>query len=228
MHRFRNIKIDWLNHFIAFLSALFGIYIAFRLENFRENQQEKERIQIIEKAIRNEIENNLMIYSQNVEVLSDWLEYNTFIWDKTDDKGQLVVGINEMSKMTEKHPTRLKDCELIKTLNDTLSIYKIGEFIVDVVPMTGLSTSSWKAGIASGLLNSMDYSIVNNLTKIYDWVEKDIGINEKDFYENILGVRNKNTVFIDNLVSDYNTIVITYSFKQERIQEIYDKIEWTN
>lgn len=224
MNRFRNIKIDWLNHTVSFLSALFGIYIAFRLENYRENQQEKERIQLIEKAILNEIENNLRIYSENVKILSGWLEYNSFIQTKTDEKGRLVIGANEMRKMTEKYPSRLKDYKIIQTLNDTLSVYE-GIFVIDVGPITGISTSSWKAGVASGLLNSMDYALVNNLTKIYDWTEKDIGINDKDFYENILGIHEKNIVIIDNLVSDYNTIVITCSFKQKRIQEIYDKIK---
>lgn len=39
-------KIDWVNHLIAFLSALLGILIAFQLEDYQEKQQEKEKLQI--------------------------------------------------------------------------------------------------------------------------------------------------------------------------------------
>jgi len=35
-------KIDWLNHMIAFLSALLGIVIAFQLEDFQEDQKAQE------------------------------------------------------------------------------------------------------------------------------------------------------------------------------------------
>lgn len=37
-------KIDWRNHFVAFLSALLGIFIAFQLENWREGRIERERV----------------------------------------------------------------------------------------------------------------------------------------------------------------------------------------
>ena len=74
----RIVKIDWLNHFIAFLSALFGILIAFQLEDYRDDQKEKEELQITLNAIKKEIENNQKIYRTNVKTLSDFL-------DKTSD-----------------------------------------------------------------------------------------------------------------------------------------------
>ena len=71
-------KIDWRNHFVAFLSALLGILIAFQLEDYSDNKQKEEELEIIIKSIKVEIQNNLGIYETNVRRLSEWLEYYSF------------------------------------------------------------------------------------------------------------------------------------------------------
>ena len=68
-------KIDWINHLIAFLSALLGILIAFQLEDYQDKQREKEELQITLTAVKNEVENNIKIYQTNIEQLSAWLDY---------------------------------------------------------------------------------------------------------------------------------------------------------
>ncbi|HEX2548609.1 MAG TPA: hypothetical protein VHM20_02185 [Gammaproteobacteria bacterium] len=64
LNRFR---IDWINHSIGFLSALLGIYIAFRLENYREEEKEKQKVKIVKSALKKEIEDNLKIYKTNID-----------------------------------------------------------------------------------------------------------------------------------------------------------------
>jgi len=227
VEKIKNIRVDWPNHVVGFLSALLGIYIGFRLEGVREDHQERKRIEIVKQSIKNEIENNLRIYEQNIEALSDWLDYYAICSEKLDGEKHLILGTSEYRKITSKHPTRFTNLKQIRTLDDTLSVFDWSP-VVDVAPATGLSTSSWKAGIASGLLNSMDYALVDNLSAIYDWIEKDIGANEKDFYENMLGLRSNDITNLRQLVLDYQIIVKIYAFKRDRIRRIYDNIQWTN
>jgi len=68
-------KIDWSNHIIAFLSALLGILIAFRLEFIREEHQEQEQLDKALIVIKEEIENNLKIYKSNSDSICAWIDY---------------------------------------------------------------------------------------------------------------------------------------------------------
>ena len=68
-------KIDWPNHIIAFLSALLGILIAFRLEFLREEHQEQEQLEKALIVIKEEIENNLKIYKTNSDNICAWIDY---------------------------------------------------------------------------------------------------------------------------------------------------------
>jgi hypothetical protein len=227
MKGLNNLRSDWMNHLIGFLSALLGIYIAFRLEDYREGKNEKAKIEIAKQAIKKEIENNLIIFKENVDQLSSWLEYITFCKRNKNEKGELVAGKNEISLMIKKHSNRFRTLKEVRTLNDTLGIYTFSP-VLDVVPRAGLSTSYWKTAVASGILNSMDYSLTHDLSQIYDWTEKDIGVSEKELYENLLEIAAKDG-FIDlnKAISNYSDIVKAYRFKQDRIGEIYTKIKWT-
>jgi len=226
LKRLRNSKIDWANHVLGFFSALIGIYIAFRLENYREDQQEKERIKLIELAVKKEIDNNIKIYEEDIEKLSDWLAYFSFCTDHTNNNDQLVLSNSDYAYFVEKYPTRTKGLEMVGSVNDTLKIYEVIR-VMDVKPTTGISTSSWKAALASGLMNSMDFVLANNLSKIYEWIEKDIGGSDREFYENILTLKSQYPD-IDKITKDYNDLVKIYSFKLGEIQYIYAQIKWSN
>ena len=63
-----------LNIFTAFFSALLGILIAFRLEFYREEQQEQEQLDKALIVIKEELENNLEIYETNSDQICQWLK----------------------------------------------------------------------------------------------------------------------------------------------------------
>src|SRR5688572_17342624 len=56
--RVRKLSIDWPNHIIGFFSALFGILIAFELDQWRERQQEQEIAQNAFAKLKQEIQIN--------------------------------------------------------------------------------------------------------------------------------------------------------------------------
>ena len=74
----------------------------------------------------------------------------------------------------------------------------------------------------------MDYSLTHDLSQIYDWTEKDIGVSEKELYENLLEISTeRNSIDLGVVISNYDDIVKAYSFKHNKIEAIFLKIKWT-
>jgi hypothetical protein len=228
MTKSKKFRIDWVNHAVGFLGALLGIYIAFRLENYREEKKEKERVTIVKEALRKEIEDNLKIYKTTIDDLSGWLEYKDFLDKRRDNKaGGWAIGANELSLMSKKTPNRFSDAKEIKKINDTLKVYDLN-FQVDVAPTSRVSTSGWKTAVSSGVLSSMDYSLTTKLAQVYDWTEKDIGTSEKELFENFLGI-NKEQSLTDfkTLVMHYRNILRVQTLKYDQINRIKSDIDWS-
>jgi len=101
-------KIDWLNHTVAFFSALLGILIAFQLEDYADNRKDNEELKSALNAIKNEINNNLNIYQTNVDQLGDWLEYWEVI-KGIDENGVFAVAKNKYQKLNAKAPQRYEE-----------------------------------------------------------------------------------------------------------------------
>jgi len=223
-------RIDWLNHIVGFLSAIFGIFIAFRLENYRESQKDQEKVEIVKLLLKKEIEDNLKIYEKNAEDLFGWLEYQEFYKQKSSEKsGGLVIGQHELAIWKKKQPGRFSDLTEIQSINDTLKVYE-SKFFVDVAPIIGITTSNWKTAVSSGILNSMDYSLTTNLSQIYDWIDKDIGTSEEELFENFLGIGNdshENSADFEKLKLHYRNLAKVNSLKRDQISRIYSKIDWT-
>ncbi len=90
-------KIDWPNHIIAFLSALLGILIAFRLQYYRENQQERQQLDKAMIVIKEELENNLNIYRTNSEQLCRWVDYYHAVADTLGSGDDLEIDVVPVS-----------------------------------------------------------------------------------------------------------------------------------
>jgi hypothetical protein len=229
MRKFNSYKIDWLNHIVGFLSAIFGIFIAFRLENYRERQNDKEKVEIVKQVLKKEIEGNLEIYERNVADLSGWFDYLELYDTKFDEKRRgLVIGLHELLIWRKKQPDRFSDLKEIQSINDTLKVFEF-PFRVDVAPTMGISTSNWKTAVSSGVLTSMDYTLTTRLTQIYDWTEKDIGISEEELFENFLGLgndSNKNIADFDKIKTHYRDLTKVCALKRDQIKRIYSNIDW--
>jgi len=96
---------------------------------------------------------------------------------------------------------------------------------MDVIPKSGISTSSWEAAKSSGVLSSLDHSRMTELTKIYDWINKDLGINDAEVLRNAIGFGEEFSN-LDNILHDYKEIAGVYGFKLREIDRHYKAIEW--
>ncbi len=217
-------KVDWKNHIIAFFSALLGILIAFQLEDYRDDRQDKERLGITLNAIKKEIERNRIIYQTNVTKLSDFLEYFE-LRELTNEKGELKLNTNKFARMKAKRSDRYRNWILLKQQNDTTSIFDTHwTFIIDTAPESGVSTSSWQAGLYEGVLNRLDNNTLSQLTQIYEWVGKDIGLNEREFYENLAL---SDITKIGPFIVYYKKIIAVQQFKLDMIDKHYNQINWS-
>ena len=218
-------KIDWINHFVAFLSALLGIFIAFQLQDYQEHRQEKEKLQITINAIRKEIKNNMEIYSANIDDLSDWLDYY-HLGKLVRENGEVGIPRSEFEKMKSKAPKRVDSWLTLDLGKDSILIHNDESMVIrlDVAPQNGISTSSWQAGLYSGILTRLDSKKLTLLTNIYEWINKDIGLNEREFYESLI-IKSK----FDDLkkIEDYYTrIVKIQQMKYNTVKRYLDEIEW--
>jgi len=218
-----NTKIEWANHIIAFFSALLGILIAFQLDDYRDNRQENEKLQNSLHAIKNEIDNNLNIYKKNVDQLGPWFEYWKLI-SKADKDGLVTVKKNKFDSLNTKVSSRFKDWELIEQKNDSILVFLTTDDVVfDFIPQTGITVSGWSAALYSGIFNRLDSDLMIKLTLIYEWIEKDLGVSDREILEDQF---NEGFDDIDVIIAYYSRIEKVHRLKLQRIKKIYDEIEW--
>ena len=101
---------------------------------------------------------------------------------------------------------------------------KKGSVDIDVPAQeTGISTSSWQAGIYSGILIRLDHGRLSKLTHIYEWIEKDIGLNELEFLKgNVLSEFGD----LDLIVNYFTKLTKIQQMKLGIVSDYYDQIEW--
>lgn len=178
-------KIDWPNHLIAFLSSLLGILIAFQLQNYSDNRGQREQMKNALESIRKEIMSNLAIYQYNADSLSAWVDYATFYYGHIDSSAKgLVATPQEIDSFRIRNPSRVAGIRQIRKFDGARFVYD-APFVVDVTPMTGISTSNWDAARSSGILNALDHDLVVSLTDIYNWINLDLGQSDRDFFRMI-------------------------------------------
>lgn len=222
-----SIRIDWINQLIGFLGAVVGIFIAFQLSDWQERSREEEKVKIALAAIKSEIDDNMGIYKRDITLLSNWLEYWDFVGgNQPEFNGQLKATEKKMELMRKNHPKRLDSAKFIKKYKDSINIYSTGAIMIDVTVESGISTSSWEAAKSSGVLNSLDHTRMTQLTKIYDWINKDLGIDDADVIRRNADFESPGFSDVSNLTHDYGMITRVYDFKLDRIEKVYQKIDW--
>lgn len=217
-------KIDWYNHLIAFVSTLLGIFIAFQLEDWKENRRHEEALAVALDAIKQEVKANVKIYETNVSTLSEFLEYRRICEANSDQKGNLLFSEKTFNAIRTNHPNRTRDLKITRKVNDSINVYSGGKLIFDVLPVTGISSVNWKAASSSGLLTTLDHQTLSSLTDIYGWIDRDMGMDESEYFLNAIGVGEYDDM--DRIVDNYIRIVRNTRFKLYRMQKPMNDLGW--
>jgi len=225
-------NIDWKNHIISFFSAVIGIAIAFRLEDYREDQEELERVQIAYDLVIKEIENNISIYEENVILMKSWLEYYDVINDLSSSiSNSKIIPVKSYLTITMDSARiyRLKNY-IVNLLNDSLVQIQLNpklnpklqiDFSVDILPKKGIATSAWTSSVNSGIFTRLSPQRLSKLTEIFDWISNDLGQNEYAFYEGYFLASRDQT---NEIAKNYLVLKNVQEFKLQFIRPLYNEI----
>lgn len=159
-------RVDWPNHTIGFFSALFGILIAFELEEWREaknNQEEarnaldkiKQEIQINKGALHEGVKTNLhyldLLEQELLPYIDDKLEYRGSLKDakEINSKIQAIAKVN---------------------LTDTISLDIKSSVTINMGRLLHptIHYSAWESAKATGVINYIEYEKVLTISYLYN------------------------------------------------------------
>lgn len=160
-------KIDWPNHIIAFFSALFGILIAFQLDEWRESSGERRLAEEAFRLVRNETSLNNSILTENInrnsETLATLESLLPFVDSEMNFKGTYndadsVNGKNSFIKIVVPETSLNKNRSGVFDLHISMDRFETPE----------IHTSAWESAKATGALNYMTLEKVDLLSLIYN------------------------------------------------------------
>jgi len=162
MDKKRKHKIDWLNHLVGLFGVVFGVLIAFWLNNWSQDRREQAEIRTALQNVRNELIKNQLkidtIISKNtiqIKFLDEYL-------DHIDDNMEIKVSDNDWARLVDKYPLYLsKGSSGIKF---NLELFQLSEV-------------AWATTHRTGILSSIDFELAFVLEENYDLQEK---VNEFD------------------------------------------------
>ena len=163
--RLSQFPIDWPNHVIGFFSALFGILIAFELDQWRERKQEEQialnafnklklEVQINNNSLHEMVTTNqqsLSLMAQKIlPLLNESLQF---------------IGTPEQADSINSNPD-LVSIVFVDTsdqVNKLLPVHIVmGNMLQPII-----HNSAWESAKATGALNFMDYEQVLSLSSLY-------------------------------------------------------------
>jgi hypothetical protein len=161
-----NVKIDWPNHVIGFFSALFGILIAFQLDEWRESDREMRLAQEAFLRIKNETNLNKTMFFSNVETNEECLKAVVSILPYLNQElyffGSYVHGdsINKVNPFIS--------INIDSTLRGEEKIITNIIIALDRLQTPAMNSSAWESAKATGALNFMNIERVDLLSLIYN------------------------------------------------------------
>ena len=149
--------IQWLNHTVNFTSVLFGIIIAFSLQNWNENRKERKTIHTALNNIANEIRTNLGRIDTVIQKNQAQLDMQYEYLDLIDENFDLQVGLEDWKTFALKYPDYFDPDEQSWALDFDLFI---------------LSRVAWETTQQMGILSSLDFELAADIGTVYEIQEK--------------------------------------------------------
>lgn len=172
-------KIDWLNHLIGLVAVLFGVLIAFWLNNWSEENKAEATMKVALENIRSEIDKNSASLDTIIQSNTRLHTFLSVYLQSVDDGMSVLVNETEWSVLTEKYP---------QYLNEGKSGVQID------MDLFQLSDVAWSASHRTDVFSYMDYDLAFTLEKAYALQEK---LNEFDssLIEDLKAIDNTKTSF---------------------------------
>ena len=159
-------NIDWPNHLIGFFSALFGILIAFELDEWRERHNQQELADIAFSRMLTEIEFNQNILHANVNENLNRIQVLDNLTSKLNDQLLFIGEAHEADSLNQLYSDYIHiDTDLSETDRAGKPTY-IGVSSLSMIPQ---HTSAWESAKATGALNFLGYERVIALSSVYNY-----------------------------------------------------------
>lgn len=155
-------KIDWLNHFVGLVSVVFGVLIAFWLNNWSEERKEQREIKTALQNVRNEISKNQLALDSTITESKLFREFLDQYLNSVDDEMKVVISDAEWEELINKYPLYLK--EGTTSIRLSVSLFQLSEV-------------AWTTTHRTGILSSINFELAYQLEETYDLQEK---VNEFD------------------------------------------------
>lgn len=115
-------RIDWPNHFMAFISTLLGVWLAFSLGNYYEHQREISRMEVAMTNVHQEILKNQGKVDRHIAHLDSLLGALGAFSKMINDDMNLIAGANQMQDFMDNYGWFMS-IEIQKPFKDTLYEY---------------------------------------------------------------------------------------------------------
>ena len=166
--RLGKVSIDWPNHIVGFFSALFGILVAFELDQWRESVQEGEVAANAFEKIKDEIQVNKTTLHETVNTnltLISGLE--DIVLPSLNEKLQF-----QASRVKADSINTNKDLMVVAYV-DTIEWKKSGgnpptHIVIGNLIQPVLHYSAWESAKSTGALNFMEYERVLSISSLYN------------------------------------------------------------
>lgn len=164
--RLSRLRIDWPNHIIGFFSALFGILIAFELDQWREHASELKLAKTAFENLMKEVDINQNILHENVNVNLKSIHRIQEVLTRVD-KNLIFKGTRSEADSIN---TRFGKLLFIDTTDPAPGLRPSWPVHIGMSNITvpSLQTSAWESAKATGALNSMPYEKVVSLSFVYN------------------------------------------------------------
>jgi L-lysine 2,3-aminomutase len=216
--RFRGWKVDWPNHLIGFFSALFGILIAFELDQWRErnNQAEearnafgklKEEILINQAALHEAVNTNL----HQLNLLEELLLPNL--------SGYLIYKGTAANARTINDQLR-PIAHIVITDSVSKQITAPVNVMMSSLVRPPLHVSAWESAKATGVINYLEYEkvlaisylyntpvIADELEEIRMLLRKADEVTDKAGFEKLVSELRESYHIIQNELANFDTFV---------------------
>lgn len=164
--RLPRLKIDWPNHIIGFFSALFGILIAFELDEWRERNNALELAKSAFENLMKEVDINQNILHENVTLNLKSIDKIQEVLVKVD-KSLIFIGTRKEADSINKTFGKLLFIDIADSLTRIRPVWPV-HIGMSNIAVPSLQTSAWESAKATGALNSMPYEKVVSLSFVYN------------------------------------------------------------